>query len=160
MKTEEVFPSRFLKAEQLDHDVTVTIKNVVMEDVYDAQAKEEVRKPVCYFDKATKGVLLNKTNWATLVEAFGDESDLWPGKTIVLTVVEARAFGDVVKAIRLKLPKTNGSPAPATNGEAKSETVTEFWQAVKDQGLSREDGQRAVQECGGDFEEALRRMQS
>jgi len=51
-------------------------------------------------------------------------------------------------------------PVPATNGtKAKSETVTEFWQTVKDQGLSREDGQRAVQECGGDFEEALRRMQ-
>ena len=51
-------------------------------------------------------------------------------------------------------------PPTATNGtKAKSETVTEFWQAVKDQGLSREDGQRAVQECGGDFEEALRRMQ-
>jgi len=104
MKTEEVFPSRFLKAEQLDHDVTVTIKNVVMEDVYDAQAKEEVRKPVCYFEKATKGVLLNKTNWAALVEAFGDESDNWPGKQCVLTTIEVHAFGDVVQAIRVKKP--------------------------------------------------------
>jgi len=49
--------------------------------------------------------------------------------------------------------------APPANGtKAKSETVTEFWQTVKDQGLSREDGQRALAECSQDFEEALRRM--
>jgi hypothetical protein len=58
-------------------------------------------------------------------------------------------------------PVTTGTPAaPPTNGtKAKSETVTEFWAEVKHQGLSREDGQRALDECSGDFEEALRRMQ-
>ena len=49
---------------------------------------------------------------------------------------------------------------PVTNGtKAKSETVTEFWQTVKDHGLSTDEGKRALGECGGDFEEALRRMQ-
>jgi hypothetical protein len=57
-------------------------------------------------------------------------------------------------------PAANPTPAPVTNGtKAKSETVTEFWQTVKDHGLSREDGQRALTECNGDFEEALRRLQ-
>lgn len=167
MKTEEVFPSRFLKAEQLDHDVTATIEKVVMEDVYDSQAKEEVQKPVCYFEKATKAVLLNKTNWAVLVEAYGDESDLWAGKPVVITTVEVKAFGDVVRAIRLKLPKVNGTPSATPNGTpttpangtpAKSEVVTAFWAAVKHAGLTLEDGKRALSECGGDFEVALSRI--
>ena len=59
-------------------------------------------------------------------------------------------------------PTVSGTPTradavAATN--AKSETVTEFWQAVKDQGLSTDEGKRALAECSGDFEEALRRMQ-
>ena len=120
MKTEEVFPSRFLKAEQLDHDVAVTIKTVVMEDVYDDKAKEEVRKPVCYFNNMAKGVLLNKTNWAALVEAYGDESDQWTGKPVTLTTIEVKAFGDIVQAIRLKLPKANGSPSTMRMGFAGS----------------------------------------
>jgi hypothetical protein len=65
------------------------------------------------------------------------------------------------------LADEHGTPArvgavanPATNGtKAKSETVTEFWQTVKDQGLSTDEGKRALAECNGDFEEALRRMQ-
>jgi hypothetical protein len=104
MKTEDVFPSRFVKAEALDHDVAVTIEQVVLEDVYDAQSKEEVKKPVCYFQGKTKGLLLNKTNWASLVDAYGDESDAWKGNKAVLTTVDVSAFGDVVKAIRIKIP--------------------------------------------------------
>ena len=51
------------------------------------------------------------------------------------------------------------APAPLTNGaKAKSETVTEFWAEVKRQGLSTDEGKRALTECSGDFEEALRRM--
>src|SRR3990167_2388765 len=57
-------------------------------------------------------------------------------------------------------PAASVAQAPATNGtKAKSSTVTEFWQAVKDQGLSTDEGKRALAECSGDFEEALRRMQ-
>src|SRR3990167_6878682 len=54
-------------------------------------------------------------------------------------------------------PPTGADAVAAT--KAKSETVTEFWQAVKDQGLSTDEGKRALAECSGDFEEALRRMQ-
>ena len=55
-------------------------------------------------------------------------------------------------------PAANVSPAPATNGtKAKSAQVL-FWDAVRDQGLSLDEGKRALAECSGDFEEALRRM--
>lgn len=105
MKTEDVFPSRFLKAEMLEHDVNVTIDHVILEAVYDAQAKEEVKKPVCYFQGKTRGLLLNKTNWSTLADLYGDESDTWAGRPIGLTVVEVSAFGEVTKAIRTMAPK-------------------------------------------------------
>lgn len=105
MKTEDVFPSRFVKAEDLEHDVKVMIERVILEEVYDQQAKEEVQKPVVYFEKATKGLLLNKTNWAAIAKLYGDESDAWKGNPVILTTVEVNAFGDVVKAIRIKAPK-------------------------------------------------------
>jgi hypothetical protein len=105
MKTEDVFPSRFVKAENLEKDVLCTIEKTVLEDVYDQQAKEEVRKPVIYFKGAHKGLLLNKTNWQMLADFYGDESDSWIDKKCILTTVEVQAFGDVVKAIRIKIPK-------------------------------------------------------
>jgi hypothetical protein len=57
-------------------------------------------------------------------------------------------------------PITNGTTTTPTNGtQAKSGVVTAFWAEVKHQGLSTDEGKRALQECNGDFEEALRRMQ-
>lgn len=104
MKTEDIFPSRFLQPEQLAHDVAVVIEKVVKEEVYDEKSKSKVMKPICYCQGKGKGVLLNKTNWHTLVDAFGDESDGWVGKKMILTSIEVEAFGDVVKAIRIKIP--------------------------------------------------------
>jgi hypothetical protein len=50
-------------------------------------------------------------------------------------------------------PPDNGTPAPSTNG--KKHGPTEFWTAVKKAGLSKDEGKRALEECGGDFDKAL-----
>lgn len=59
------------------------------------------------------------------------------------------------------MSETSGTPTspPANGTHSKSEIVTEFWAAVKHAGLTREDGQRALAECQGSFEEALGRLQ-
>jgi len=107
VKSSEVFPSKYLKAEDLEGDITVTIENVALEGLKD-QAGREVDKPVAFFEEYEKGLILNKTNWAMIAKQFGDESDDWKGKKITLTVIDVDAFGEVVSAIRVKLPKGKG----------------------------------------------------
>jgi hypothetical protein len=113
MKGSEVFPSRYLKAEELEEDVEVTIKKVVLEELEDKKG-EKAQKPVCYFEEGPKGLILNKTNWFMIAKQHGDESDDWVGKRITLTTVDVDAFGDVVSAIRVKAPRkpVSGSAFP------------------------------------------------
>lgn len=111
MKTSEVFPSRFLKAEDLDHDVKVVIESVKMEKLKDP-AGIESEKPCIYFKGKTKGLICNKTNWKKICQLTGeDDTDNWTGKEIVLTVIDVDAFGDVVSAIRVKSPTKSANPA-------------------------------------------------
>lgn len=104
MKTNEVFPSKYLKAEDdiFDHgNVIATIKNVSLETLTSREKGEE-QKPVMAFNELPKGLILNKTNWNVCAKLFGaDDSDEWIGNKVELTVVETEAFGDIVKAIRI-----------------------------------------------------------
>ncbi|HLC04094.1 MAG TPA: hypothetical protein VJK02_13735 [Anaerolineales bacterium] len=105
MKLSEVYPSKYVKAEDLDGDADVVIKELVMEEFEDPQTKKRTQKPVLYFQNARKGLICNKTNAGLIARLYGDETDEWVGKHITLTVVDVEAFGDVVSAIRIKLPK-------------------------------------------------------
>jgi hypothetical protein len=107
MKTNEVFPSRWLKAEDLETDLTVTIRQIKLEK-FEQQGKPDEQKPAAYFDELDKALILNKTNWKTLVDLTGDdESDNWTGTRITLTIVDVDAFGDIVHAIRIKKPEVD-----------------------------------------------------
>jgi hypothetical protein len=108
MKTNEVFPSRYLKAEDdlfEAGDVVATIKSVELESLK-SKDKGEESKPVMYFKEMPKGLIINKTNWGICAKLFGsDDSDDWLNQRVALTTVEVDAFGDVVKAIRIKSQK-------------------------------------------------------
>lgn len=168
MRSGDVFPSKYLKAEELDEDVQVTISKVVLEELEQKDGKKQ-EKPVCYFEEGPKGLILNKTNWALIAKQHGDESDDWTGKKIILTTVDVDAFGDVVSAIRVKPPKKQSggsafpkaaSPEP-TNGK-KPEPAghitreTEYWAAVKKAGLGIQAGKDILKELKGNFDEAYR----
>ena len=156
MKSTDVFPSKFLKAEELDEDVQVTIRAVVIEEFEDPQTKEKKSKPVCYFHEGAKGLILNKTNWHLIAKQHGDESDDWPGKTVTLTTADVDAFGDVVSAIRIKQPKKATGKTPFGKLDVPQKTTpTDFWKAVKLAGLTTSEGQGLLQEVGGDWDKAL-----
>lgn len=109
MKGSEFFPSKYLKAEEIVDlaPLTVTVKSVVAE-ILSSRDKGDESKPVIYFTDLPapldggKGIILNKTNWYTIASLYGDDSDAWTDKQIVLVVVDVDAFGDVVSAIRVK----------------------------------------------------------
>lgn len=108
MKTNDVFPSKYLKAEDdvfLGGEVIATIKDVVIEKLTSREKGDE-NKPIMYFKEIPKGLVINKTNWGICEKLFSaDDSDQWIGERVALVTVDVDAFGDVVRAIRVKNQK-------------------------------------------------------
>jgi len=132
MKMSEMYPSRFLKAEDFAEDErkTFTIKSVDLEEL--GQGKKET-KPVVSFRDSEKGLVLNKTNGAVVAEMYGDDTDEWTGKKITLITLEVDSFGDVVRAIRISKTKPVAAPpAPSAESPNKKHPVvkTGKWQSA------------------------------
>ena len=112
MKREEVFPSRWLKAADLDRDDfdgNVTIKEVSWEEI----GEERQEKAVVAFEEIDKELVLNVTNWDRIVELTGhDDSDNWTGYRIKLFRSKVPCKGKTVDAIRIDPPDPD-KPKPA-----------------------------------------------
>lgn len=110
MNVYKLFPSRYVAAVDLNgHDVTVVIKNVVMEEMGAPPQAEE--KPVAYFVKAKKAMVLNKTNAMNIAGLYGPDTDQWAGKSVTLYSAKVKAFGAVHDAIRIRPQVPPASPA-------------------------------------------------
>lgn len=126
IKISQAFPSKYVKAADLGgKEVKLTIARVEMEDV----GQNDV-KPVVYFQGTDKGMVLNVTNGNNISHMYGDDSDGWIGKQIVLFTAYVDFQGRTVPAIRVK-PVT---PTPAAayqqhqatlNGGAQAPTQSE-----------------------------------
>lgn len=113
MKASNAFPSPFLKADDLQgKNVTVTIAGVEMQEI--GQGAQKSTKPVISFVGKDKGLVCNKTNWNTIIKLYGDETDEWEGKRIVLSPREVEYQGEMVLSIRVSLQKPVAVGAPAT----------------------------------------------
>lgn len=83
----DYFPSKWLKPDDLnDKPVTISIKALLWEEVYDIRERSHVTKLIIAFAGATKRLIPNKTQceaiWAaTQSEKFAD----WVGKAVILT---------------------------------------------------------------------------
>jgi len=117
MKLNEMFPSKpskYLKASDLQkREVTVNIKFLSMEETDNEKngIKTKLMKPVLYFQGKEKGLMLNKTNGNKIAHFFGDDSEAWMGRTIVLYVDLVDMEGKMVEAIRIKVPSEPESEA-------------------------------------------------
>lgn len=115
MKMKEMYPSKYLKADDVEEfggEVNVTIKTVRLEEMQDNEgAKED--KPVLYFNQHAKGMVLNKTNADRISAVYGDESEEWRGKSITLYTEQVTAFGKTTNAIRVRIAKKPVVPVPA-----------------------------------------------
>ena len=163
MKGSDVFPSKYLKAEELEEDMTVTIKSVVLEKL-ESKDGEIQNKPVMYFEECKKALVLNKTNFSMVAKQHGDETDDWIGKAVTLTVLDVEAFGDIVSAIRVRPPKkTPPKVAGVKKGselEADGELITKYWTTAKAFGLDKKQGLKVLLHNGNDFGKALAFLES
>ena len=95
----EAFPSNYLKAADLkNRTFKATINKIVFEEI--GQNKES--KPIVYFDKVKKGLVLNKTNAVEIAATHGDQMEGWTGKEIELFSQMVPFQGQNVAAIRVR----------------------------------------------------------
>lgn len=103
MKINSAFPSKYIKESDLKgREVSCTIDRVQIEDVGGAGASED--KPVLYFQGKDKGMVLNRTNSTLLVSKYGEETDDWKGKTIIVHPDTVMYQGKMVPCLRLRFP--------------------------------------------------------
>lgn len=101
LTTKDVYPSRFIKADDLNGKImTLVIQSVKIENMKDANGQDQ-QKPVLYFAGWTKGLVLNRTNWTAVVELHGDGTENWIGKPVKIGVERVVAFGKTTNAIRV-----------------------------------------------------------
>ena len=84
MRMADVFPTKYLAAADLqERRHVLTIAQVVREAGID--------KPIMYFQGAKKGLCVNKTNFKTMVIAYGDNTDGWIGQPSELIFTPPRS---------------------------------------------------------------------
>jgi hypothetical protein len=106
MRTNDVFPSKFLKAADIgDGERILTISAVSVEEVGDDQ------KPVARFNGEKKGLVLNRTNWDRIAFIAGsDNSDDWTGLRIALYTELVSFGGKSGPAIRVRATRAPQKP--------------------------------------------------
>ena len=116
MKITEAFPSKYLSAPDLhQRDVKVVIARIEMEKI----GRENDEKPVLYFTKSKKGLVLNKTNGKTIAAAYGDDTDQWEDREIILFSMMVQFGDEMVDSIRVKIPKPAVQPKPAPQAHSE-----------------------------------------
>ncbi len=100
MDINEAFPSKFIKAADLKgRDVTVVIASCEIETIGDE------RKLVLAFQGKDKTLVCNRTNALTVAEMYGNDTDQWVGREIVLFATKVPFQGKLTDAIRVKEPQ-------------------------------------------------------
>jgi hypothetical protein len=108
MNIDQAFPSRFLKAADLDEKkgAILTVDRVVMDNVTDSE-----EKPVIYFRETLQGLVLNKTNATMMKELYGPDTDAWAGRRILLMKDMVQFQGKLTPTIRIQFKRDNtGEP--------------------------------------------------
>jgi hypothetical protein len=112
MNINKAFPSKYLKASDLEQEQSVEVERITFEEV--GQNKD--RRPVAYFKGIAKGVVLNKTRSNGIVRASGSEdTDDWPGTTVLLYPSTTQFQGEEVECIGIRPPKATKPKKAATD---------------------------------------------
>ena len=111
MHIDQAFPSNFIKASDLQgREVSVVISGADVEKIGNGNDQKLVLK----FKGKSKGMICNRTNANRIAYSYGNDTDGWIGKEIVLFPDMVDFQGRMVEAVRVKAPakKPNGTPKP------------------------------------------------
>jgi hypothetical protein len=133
MKRNDVFPSKYLKAADLNgKPLVVEIDAAPLETLKSANGDEQ--KIVLYFVGVPKRLPLNMTNWDSVADIAGDDTEGWPGHRLELFPSETRMGGRPTACIRIRQPRAKAktqqrTPAPASapfTDDDESENPADF----------------------------------
>jgi hypothetical protein len=100
MRAADAFPSKYQKSSDVkERSIVAVISHVAKEKVGKGPDAEE--KYVLHFERDTKPMVLNRTNWEALEDAFGD-SDNWPGHKVKIKTARTNFQGKAVDGIRVE----------------------------------------------------------
>lgn len=120
MDINSLFPSRFLKASDLhNRSITAVIKDVNVEEFDDG------KKLVVTLKDNQQLVILNKTNAMALANAYGTETDNWPGHTIQITTTHTTYRGQTTRGLKIYPLGSAKDPKPESVGPPMREAGTE-----------------------------------
>jgi hypothetical protein len=124
MKASEIYPSKFIRAEDIDGTLTVTITDAVLEEV----GSLKVEKLVIYFKEFPKPLICNVTNFKRIVKLHGDDTDLWIDKKITLFRTTTEFQGEEIPAIRVRdrVPAAKPAEKPAEQAPKEQQLTDEM----------------------------------
>src|SRR6516165_9526273 len=98
MRSKDAFPPKFLRsADAKTKPIIATVSHLEMELV--GQGQDQKEKPVLHLE-GVKPMVLNRTNFETLEEAFGDSDD-WSGRKIKIKCTRTQFEGKTVDGLRI-----------------------------------------------------------
>lgn len=98
MNIREMFPSKWLRVDDLKgKSHVVVIARITEQSVGERQEK----KWVIWFEKHTKGLVLNKGNALAIARQHGEESNDWIGKPITIFPGKALFQGKWVASVKV-----------------------------------------------------------
>ena len=119
MRASEAFPSKYLKAADVkERPIIAVISHIAQEEV--GKGADAEQKYVIHFENA-KPMVLNRTNWDALEEAFGDSDD-WTAHKVRIKCARTQFQGKPVDGVRLE-PIT---PKPALKDDLNDEIPIDF----------------------------------
>ena len=105
MNRDELFPSKYFKAADLGGKrLVVTIKSATVEALNSPNGGGQQDKLLVSFVNQPKRLVCNKTNYDTIADLHGDETDNWSGKRIELYPTKASMGGKSFDAVRVRAP--------------------------------------------------------
>jgi hypothetical protein len=117
MRRGDAFKSNYIKTEDLQgREHLLTIDTVEIGSVNNQETGKPEDKAIIFFKGKNKGMVLNVTNWDTLEEMYGEDSDDWQGCPMILYPTTCRFGNKKVDCMRIKIPKGSELNAPGHDG--------------------------------------------
>jgi hypothetical protein len=120
-KRNEIFPSKYLKVEDLSGEPRVARIEVAPTELL-GRGDDAQEKTVLYFRGGLKPLPLNATNWDSVAAVTGaDDTDDWPGHWVELYPTTTQLHGKTVPCIRIRAaPPPQKKEAPPQKPKAKA----------------------------------------
>jgi hypothetical protein len=118
MHRDDVFPSKWLKVADLNGKPRVVeIEAAPLETLKNSSGEQQLKTILCFVGEQ-KRLPLNMTNWDSVADIAGDDTESWPGNRVELFPSMTQMGGKTVPCIRVRAPskvkaKTK-APAPAS----------------------------------------------